>query len=168
MYTMIKRIIKLLILLTIVICQENTSTQSNKFEAFQLSSKRYTTNDDGTILMKVNIWGHVGGAGSHLVYDGIDFASLLSLVGGPMLGADLENVRLYREKPDQDGQLVYDIDLKMFLKTGDRSNFIKIKPNDTIIIPQKFSYLLLDQIGTINTIFSLVTIYLQLNYLIDQ
>lgn len=168
MYTMIKRIIKLLILLTIVICQENTSIQNNKFEAFQLSSERYTTNDDGTILMKVNIWGHVGGSGSHLVYDGIDFASLLSQVGGPLAGADLANVRLYREKPDQDGQLVYDIDLKMFLKTGDRSNFIKIKPNDTIIIPQKFSYLLLDQIGTINTIFSLVTIYLQLNYLIDQ
>ena len=165
---MIKRIIKLLILLTIVICQENTSIQNNKFEAFQLSSERYTTNDDGTILMKVNIWGHVGGSGSHLVYDGIDFASLLSQVGGPLAGADLANVRLYREKPDQDGQLVYDIDLKMFLKTGDRSNFIKIKPNDTIIIPQKFSYLLLDQIGTINTIFSLVTIYLQLNYLIDQ
>jgi len=165
---MIKRIIKLLILLTIVICQDNTSIQSNKFAAFQLSSERYITNDNGTILMKVNIWGHVGGAGSHLVYDGIDFASLLSQVGGPLAGADLANVRLYREKPDQDGQLVYDIDLKMFLKTGDRSNFIKIKPNDTIIIPQKFSYLLLDQIGTINTIFSLVTIYLQLNYLIDQ
>tara|TARA_B100002052_G_scaffold276324_1_gene280936 strand:+ start:455 stop:955 length:501 start_codon:yes stop_codon:yes gene_type:complete len=165
---MIKKITKLLILLSIIICQENTSNQNNRFEAFQLSSERYTTNDDGTILMKVNIWGHVGGAGSHLVYDGIDFASLLSLVGGPMQGADLANVRLYRERPDQDGQLVYDIDLNLFLKTGDRSNFIRIKPNDTIIIPQKFSYLLLDQIGTINTIFSLVTIYLQLNYLIDQ
>ena len=50
---MIKRIIKFLILLTIVICQENTSIRSNKFAAFQLSSERYTTNDDGTILMKV-------------------------------------------------------------------------------------------------------------------
>ncbi len=68
---MIKKITKLLILLSIIICQENTSNQNNRFEAFQLSSERYTTNDDGTILMKVNIWGHVGGAGSHLVYDGI-------------------------------------------------------------------------------------------------
>ena len=100
-----------------------------------------------------------------MVYDGIDFATLLSIVGGPLMGANLKEVRIYREIPDADGTLIYHIDLSEFIKNGDRSNFIKIKPNDTIILPQKFSSFILKQVGTINTIFSIVTIYLQLESL---
>ena len=135
------------------------------FSDFQISSERYLTDDKGGIMMNVNIWGHVNSPGSHIVYDGIDFASLLSIVGGPMDGANLKNVRIYREVPEADGSLVYQIDLNEFINTGDRSEFIKIKPNDTIIVPQKFSSYMLKQVGTINTLFSLFTIYLQLEYL---
>ena len=135
------------------------------FSDYQISSERYLTNAKGNIMMNVNIWGHVGSPGSHVVYDGIDFTTLLSVVGGPMDGANLTNVRIYREIPDADGTLVYHIDLNEFINTGDRSNFIKIKPNDTIIVPQKFSSYFLTKIGTINTLFSLITIYLQLQSL---
>ena len=135
------------------------------FSDYQISSERYLTNAKGNIMMNVNVWGHVGSPGSHIVYDGIDFATLLSVVGGPMDGANLTNVRIYREIPDADGTLVYHIDLNEFINTGNRSNFIKIKPNDTIIVPQKFSSYFLTKIGTINTLFSLITIYLQLQSL---
>jgi len=97
-----------------------------------------------------------------MVYDGIDFASLLSIVGGPVDGANLKNVRLYREGKDEEGKLVYTINLDEFIKTGDRSNFIKINPNDTIIIPQKFIYKLLNQVNTVNLLFNFFSIYLQL------
>mgnify|MGYP000371431298 FL=1 len=135
------------------------------FSDYQISSERYLTNAKGNIMMNVNIWGHVGSPGSHVVYDGIDFATLLSVVGGPMDGANLTNVRIYREIPDADGTLVYHINLNEFINTGNRSKFIKIKPNDTIIVPQKFSSYFLTKIGTINTLFSLITIYLQLQSL---
>ena len=135
------------------------------FSDYQISSERYLTNAKGNIMMNVNVWGHVGSPGSQIVYDGIDFATLLSVVGGPMDGANLTNVRIYREIPDADGTLVYHIDLNEFINTGNRSNFIKIKPNDTIIVPQKFSSYFLTKIGTINTLFSLITIYLQLQSL---
>ena len=85
-----------------------------------------------------------------------------------MKGANLKQVRIYREIPDADGTLIYHIDLSEFIKTGKRSNFIKINPNDTIIIPQKFSSYILKQVGTINTIFSIVTIYLQLESLANR
>ena len=140
-------------------------TEQPTFSDFQISSERYLTNAKGNIMMNVNIWGHVGSPGSHVVYDGIDFATLLSVVGGPIDGANLTNVRIYREIPDADGTLVYHIDLNEFINTGNRSNFIKIKPNDTIIVPQKFSSYFLTKIGTINTLFSLITIYLQLQSL---
>ena len=135
------------------------------FSDYQISSERYLTNAKGNIMMNVNIWGHVNSPGSHIVYDGIDFATLLSVVGGPVDGANLENVRIYREIPDADGTLVYHIDLNEFINTGNRSNFIKIKPNDTIIVPQKLSSYFLTQVGAINTVFSLITIYLQLENL---
>ena len=135
------------------------------FADYQLSSEKYITGPNGSIMMKVNMWGHVNSPGSHLVYEGIDFASLLSLVGGPKEGANLKKVRLYRETQDAEGKLVYNIDLNEFIKTGNRSNFIKIKPNDTIIIPQKFTTVLLNQIGTINTFFSVIVIYLQISIL---
>jgi len=61
--------------------------------------------------------------------------------------------------------LVYHINLNNFINTGNRSNFIKIKPNDTIIVPQKLSSYFLTQAGSISTIFSLITIYLQLQNL---
>ena len=144
------------------------SLANTKFSDFQLSSERFISGKDGNIMMKVNIWGHVGNPGSHIVYDGIDFASLLSLVGGPNDGANLKKVKVFRELPDGNDRISYTVDIDQFIKTGDRSNFIKIKPNDTIIIPQKFSDLLIRQIGTVNTIFSLVTIYLQISFLISN
>ncbi len=134
----------------------------DSFADYQLSSEKYITSNDGRIFMKINIWGEVGSPGSHMVYDGIDFASLLSIVGGPVDGANLKNVRLYREGKDEEGKLVYTINLDEFIKTGDRSNFIKINPNDTIIIPQKFIYKLLNQVNTVNLLFNFFSIYLQL------
>jgi hypothetical protein len=144
---------------------QNNIAEQPTFSDFQISSERYLTDDKGNILMYVNVWGHVGSAGRNLVYDGIDLATLMSIVGGPNKGANMKKVRVYREVPDADGTLVYHIDLNNFINTGNRSNFIKIKPNDTIIVPQKLSSYVLTQVGAINTVFSLVTIYLQLQNL---
>ena len=165
-----KNELKVIVLLfSIILVQGQDKSQTTPpFADYQISSERYLTNTKGSIMMNVNIWGHVNSPGSHIVYDGIDFASLLSIVGGPMDGANLKQVRIYREIPDADGTLVYHLDLKEFINTGNRSKFIKIKPNDTIIVPQKFSSYLLKQVGTINTLFSLINIYLQLENLANR
>ena len=129
---------------------------------------RYVSGDDGVIRMYVNIWGHVGNPGRILVDEGIDMATLLSLTGGPNKGANMKNVRIYHEYPDKNGNIVHILDLTEFLKTGDRSNFISIQPNDTFIFRQTtFSYLL-QEVGTINTLMSLINIYLNLNNLLSS
>ena len=135
---------------------------------YSMSSKRYITNADGSISMKINVWGHVITPGAHLITDGTDLISLLSLVGGPKDGANLKEIRLYREFPDADGNSSYTINLEKFIKTGDRSNFIKINPNDTLIIPQTASSMIIKQVGSINTLFSLIMIYLQIVYLSNK
>ena len=137
---------------------ENTASQAQ----YNVSSERFFTDPNGTILMNVNVWGHVNLPGRHMVFDGIDLATLLSVVGGPKGGANLKNVRLFRETEDDKGKLVYTLNLEKFLKTGDRSEFVKVMPNDTYIIPQTTSSYILSQVGTLNTILSVLNIYLQI------
>ena len=160
-----KNELKVIVLLFgFILAQDQVEPQkTSPFTDYQISSERYITNTEGNIMMSVNVWGLVESPGSHIVYDGIDFASLISVVGGPKTGANLKQVRIYREVPDEDGILSYHLDLDKFIDTGDRSEFIKIKPNDTIIIPQKLSSYILQQAGTINILLSLINLYFQVS-----
>jgi len=135
---------------------------------YNVSSERFFTDESGTILMNVNVWGHVNRPGRHMVFDGIDIATLLSVVGGPKSGAELNKVKIFREVPDENGQIIYTINIAKFLKTGDRSEFIKIMPNDTFIIPQKTSSYMMGQVGTLSTLLSILNIYLQIDYRNNQ
>ena len=160
---------KHLIILTLFIFGVGFSQAESKQADIPLNTgARYVSGQDGVIRMYVNVWGHVGTPGRILVDEGIDLATLLSLSGGPKKGANMKNVRIYHEYPDKNGNIVHILDLTEFLKTGDRSNFISIQPNDTFIFRQTtFSYLL-QEIGTINTLMSLINIYLNLNYLLSS
>lgn len=143
---------------------ENIVTKSQ----YTVSNERYFTNENGTILMNVNVWGHVNKPGRHMVFDGIDVATLLSIVGGPKSGAKLNKVKIFREVLDGNGKLTYTVNIAKFLKTGDRSEFVKIMPNDTFIIPQKTSSYMMQQVGTLNTLLSILNIYLQIDYRNNQ
>ena len=116
------------------------------------SGERYITDEDGIIKMWVNVWGQVNDPGSHLVYDGIDLSTLLSITGGPKTGANLKKIRLFRELPDANGQLSLSIDLEKFLKSGDRGDFTRVLPNDTFIVPQSPMNYIISNLGIINTL----------------
>jgi hypothetical protein len=150
-----------LLLFGLLFAQSNIAEELT-FSDFQISSERYLNDEKGNIMMYVNVWGHVGSPGHHLVYEGIDLATLMSVVGGPNTGANMKKIRVYREIPEEDGTLVYHLDFEKFVSSGDRSEFIRIKPNDTIIIPQKISNYILTQVGTVNTFLSLFNLYFQL------
>ena len=132
------------------------------------SSQKYITDEEGNILMHVNIWGHVYNPGVHLVYEGIDLATLISYVGGPKKGANLKKIKLYREEVDEDGKLSYEINLEEFYKYGNRDNFIKIKPNDTIIFDQTGWSSFIENAGTMNTVLSIINLYFLIEYNKDQ
>ena len=162
MFLKIKIKSMLLIVLVNITFSQELITNNNILNDYQISSEKYV-NQNGSIFMNVNIWGKVVSPGRQLVYDGIDMATLLSIVGGPGSGANMKKVRLYRELPDDNGQSVYEINLENFINNGDRSDFIKIKPNDTILIPETITSLLLNQVGTLNTLLSFVNFYLIVN-----
>ena len=163
-----KKQLLFLILLPLFYCISFSQAESDQKNNPSNTGARYVSGADGIIRMYVNVWGHVGTPGRILVDEGIDLATLLSLSGGPNKGANMKNVRIYHEYPDKNGNIVHILDLTEFLKTGDRSNFISIQPNDTFIFKQTtFSYLL-QEIGTINTLMSLINIYLNLNNLLSS
>ena len=141
----------------------NNFISSNLVEEYQVSSERYISDSGGKIFINVNVWGFVNNPGSHQVFDGIDIITLFSIVGGPKPGANIKDIKILREFPDSDGKIMHKINLHNFLSKGNRSSLINIKPNDTFIVPQKLSSLILDKVGTINTILSLINLYLQVN-----
>ena len=129
---------------------------------YQMSSEKYISGPDGKVYMNINFWGTGGNSGIIQVQEGIDFASLMSSIGGPAQFSNLKKIRLYRETPDENGQMVYIIDLTSFLKSGDRSNFPKIKPNDTIVIKKTLTGVLIEDLSTIQTFIAAITLFFQL------
>ena len=144
-----------------------SQTESTQSDTPLNTGARYVSGKDGLIRMYVNVWGHVGNPGRILVDEGIDLATLFSLTGGPQKGANLKKIQVYHEYPNKQGNIVHVIDFTDFIKTGDRSNFIAIQPNDTFIIKQTVWSYFIEKIGTVNTIMSLINIYLNLSNLLS-
>ncbi len=104
---------------------------------YPLIQDSYFTDDVGNILMIVNVLGAVNKPGQIVVQENADFASILSLTGGIKESANLKNVLVSRKEPDSNGIQAYKVDLREYFKKGDRSSFVVLKPNDTVIIPEK-------------------------------
>ena len=108
---------------------------------YPLVQDSYFTDDSGNILMIVNVLGEVNKQGQLVVRENVDFATILALSGGLKSQANLKKVLVARQEPGKDGVQAYVVDLKEYYKHGDRSAFIALKPNDTIIFPEKsFSF----------------------------
>ena len=159
----------LFLIIPIILCTGFSQSGSDNIDFQPSTGARYVSSGDGVLRMYVNIWGHVSNPGRILVDDGIDLATLLSLTGGPSKGANIKNVRVYHEYPDKNGNVVNIIDFTEFLKTGDRSNFITIQPNDTFIIQQTVLSYIIEEVGTVNTLMNFINLYLNLsNLLLDS
>ncbi len=145
---------------------QHSSKDSSPIKKYQMSSEQYISGPDGKVYMNVNFWGVGGNSGIIKVQEGIDFASLMSIAGGLNQFANLKKIRLYREKPDENSQMVYFVDLSSFLKSGDRSNFPQIKPNDTIVIKKNLLGILIEDVNTIQTLLAFITLFFQVNSLL--
>ena len=164
-----KKYLYLFFITPIILCTGFSQSGSDNINFQSSTGARYVSSEDGILRMYVNIWGHVATPGRILVDDGIDLATLLSLTGGPNKGANMKNVRVYHEYPDKNGNIVNIIDFTEFLKTGDRSNFITIQPNDTFIIQQTVLSYIIEEVGTVNTLMNFINFYLILsNLLLDS
>jgi hypothetical protein len=61
--------------------------------------------------------------------------------------------------PDANGQQSQTIDLKKFLKSGDRGDFTRVLPNDTFVIPQSLSSYIISNLNIVNTLLNFYNLW---------
>lgn len=137
---------------------DGSSVSGQPAPGYTLSEKSYFTDNYGNVLMYINVWGAFGKTGRFAVPQDTDITTMLSIVGGPNDKASLKKMIVYRHEPDEFGKQLYVINLDKMLKDGDTTDFIELRPNDTIIMPSKSTANLASLIGTASSIGSLIYI----------
>lgn len=107
--------------------------------------------------MNINVIGHVSKPGTFIIYEGTDLLTILSQAGGPLPGAKLNKIKIYRQN---DEMLI--LDLKTYLKTGSKID-VNFKPNDTIYVNQTFNSYMLSKSTILNSILTILNIYLAID-----
>ncbi len=88
------------------------------------------------LTIAVNLWGFVRNPGRYEVPSSTDLVQLISLGGGPLEHAELDNVRIVRQILRSDSTYateVMPIDLNHYQDTGEKTPLLL--PGDTIIVP---------------------------------
>ncbi|MCX6640979.1 MAG: SLBB domain-containing protein [bacterium] len=103
------------------------------------SAARYIIGDENQLMMIINVWGRVVKPGQYVVPTDTDLITLISVAGGPADKSRLDNVKLVRGASS--GSEVIDVNIRKYLKTGDRNLIPTLKPEDTIIVSGSVWYL---------------------------
>ena len=86
------------------------------------------------LLMRVNVWGRVLRPGQYFVPATTDLITLISVAGGPEDKSRLTDVRVVRAGGNGQEGDVLDVNVKKYLKTGDKRLIPSLKPEDTIVV----------------------------------
>tara|TARA_Y100001970_G_C13606078_1_gene542564 strand:- start:70 stop:522 length:453 start_codon:yes stop_codon:yes gene_type:complete len=145
------RLYTILILLSLVF-----PIKENQYEI--PSGEEYIIGEDGIKRIYINIWGHVKHPGTYLVFENIDIATLLSMAGGPLDGANLKDIEIISQYDNN----IESID---FFKTlsYEKKDQVQFGPYDTIRIRPTTSYYLTENAYLVNVLLQLITLGVTLN-----
>jgi hypothetical protein len=118
---------------------------------------QYFIGDENQLLMQVNVWGRVEKPGQYFVPSDTDLITLISVAGGPADKSRLDNVRVVRGVSE--GSDVIQVNIKKYLKTGDRDLIPDLKPDDTIIVSGSMWYLLSSVISVVAQLAIVANVY---------
>lgn len=137
--------------------KEKVGSESRNY--FQGSLFDYS--DNNKVNIEVNVWGYAKNSGKYIIPKGSTFQDLLSYSGGPQPEANLEDIRLLRQKNDSLGikeNQVLNMNYDDFL-WKDSINTKKIvnpvlEPGDVIIFTGGPRYFFRDNLTLITSISS--------------
>ena len=86
-------------------------------------------------------------------------------MGGILPGSNIKKIKIIRDKTDENGKNVYEVNLSEYYKTGVTSNLVKVLPNDTIIIEQNLVHRVFNRTNVLPSLLQLLNIYLQITLL---
>ena len=92
----LNKIFFIILFISISFSQNGKVNYNGRIDNYHIiSGQDYVSSEDGTLLMYVNVWGHVKSPGTYLVYEDIDLLTLISLAGGPVSGANLKKINSF-------------------------------------------------------------------------
>ena len=110
-----------------------SNAQEGMIQPIRNRAAQYYLGYEDELLIPVNVWGFVQKPGQYMVPNNTDLISLLSFAGGPSENAKISNIRIIRN--DQKlGNIVYKVNVKKFIESGDERLIPMLKPGDTIIV----------------------------------
>jgi len=90
---------------------------------------QYILGSDDVLLITVNLWGHVQRPGIYSIPSSFGLIDLLSSAGGPLTTARLNDVKIIRKN-----QEVIKVNIKEFMKTGNKDLLVSLQPGDLVIV----------------------------------
>jgi hypothetical protein len=105
---------------------ESTAKRVNESSPYYLG-----TNNE--LLMRVNIWGRVRSPGQYYIPATTDLITLVSVAGGPIDRSSISDVRVVRSGIQGQNEVII-VNLKKYLKTGDKRLIPQLQPEDTIVV----------------------------------
>jgi hypothetical protein len=90
---------------------------------------QYILGSDDVLLITVNLWGHVQRPGIYSIPSSFGLIDLLSSAGGPLTTARLNDVKIIRKN-----QEVIKVNIKEFMKTGNKDLLVPLQPGDLVIV----------------------------------
>ncbi|MBO8131186.1 MAG: SLBB domain-containing protein [Candidatus Marinimicrobia bacterium] len=135
----ILKIVLIVAVLFSISVPQTGSVKRGRPEAVQPKSAARYIFAPGTesFMMTVKIWGEVKYPGIYEVPVDLNLMDVISAAGGPTDRAKLSKIRLIRENPDSTGDAIIEVDIKEYIKTGNKELIPIVKPGDTIVVPMK-------------------------------
>ncbi|MBU1706306.1 hypothetical protein KKG05_05230 [bacterium] len=120
-------------------------------------ASQYYLGATNELLIRVNIWGRVLRPGQYFIPSTTDLITLISVAGGPEQKSRLDNVRIVRNRDD--GPNVIIVNIKKFIKTGDRRLIPNLEPEDTIILSGSTWQLVGDVVKVVSQLAIVANVY---------
>jgi hypothetical protein len=133
---MMKRTFWLMMLMSVACGAATANDLDTSPKAVPRNAERgaqYYIGDENQLIMKVNVWGRVEKPGQYFVPSDTDLITLISVAGGPADKSRIDNVRVVRINASG-AEEVIEVNIKKFLKTGDRALIPDLQPEDTILV----------------------------------
>ena len=128
-----KKTVFIALCVCVVIPLLDVRAQDSQLSLPQDRAAQYYLGSKDELLIPVNVWGFVQKPGQYLVPDNTDLITLLSYAGGPSENAKISHIRVIRNDRKM-GNVVYKVDVKKYIETGDDRLIPNLKPGDTIIV----------------------------------
>lgn len=154
-----KRVFKHILIGIIIISFCSVSyAQEGVIQSVRNRAAQYYLGYEDELLIPVNVWGFVLKPGQYMVPNNTDLISLLSFAGGPSEDAKISNIRIIRSDPKL-GNIVYRVNVKKYIESGDERLIPTLKPGDTIIVKGTTFHWITKFLEFVSRIAVLVNIY---------